>query len=95
MRTSLLFCIIFGKISLWHGCSRRKAYPNIEEILLPFRGRVKIQGDLVRELKAAGNPDFDVKKAVQELKARQKELEDEELKMRPKEIWIGQKWKIC
>ena len=48
--------------------------PKIEEILSPFRERVKIQGDIVREMKAAGKPDLDVKKAVQELKVRKKEV---------------------
>ena len=40
------------------------------------------QGDAVKDLKAAGAPDFDVKKAVNELKARKKILEDKELELR-------------
>ena len=34
------------------------------------------QGDLVRKMKSDGVPDVDVKKAVVELKARKKALED-------------------
>ncbi|XP_049796890.1 glycine--tRNA ligase [Schistocerca nitens] len=51
----------------------------IEEVLAPLRASVKEQGDLVRELKASGAPELDVKKAVAELKARKKVLEDREL----------------
>ncbi|KAK0166702.1 hypothetical protein PV327_004192 [Microctonus hyperodae] len=53
--------------------------PTIEEILAPLRANVKQQGDLVRQLKADGAPELDVKKAVAELKARKKILEDKEL----------------
>lgn len=45
--------------------------------------RRKLQGDLVRKLKADGAPDLDVKKAVAELKARKKVLEDKELSLAP------------
>jgi glycyl-tRNA synthetase len=38
-----------------------------------------LQGDLVRNLKANGAPELDVKKAVAELKIRKKTLEDNEL----------------
>lgn len=41
------------------------------------------QGDLVRSLKQSGAPDLDVKKAVVELKARKKILEDKELSLIP------------
>jgi len=41
------------------------------------------QGDLVRNLKATNAPDLDVKKAVVELKARKKILEDKELALVP------------
>ena len=41
-----------------------------------------LQGDAVRDLKAAGAPELDVKKAVNELKARKKVLEDKELELR-------------
>lgn len=37
---------------------------------------------MVRDLKAAGAPEIDVKKAVNELKARKKILEDKELELR-------------
>ncbi|XP_019870544.2 glycine--tRNA ligase [Aethina tumida] len=59
------------------------ADPKIEEILAPLRASVKEQGDLVRKLKADGAPDLDVKKAVAELKARKKVLEDKELSLAP------------
>lgn len=57
--------------------------PQIEEVLAPLRASVKEQGDLVRKLKAEGAPDLDVKKAVAELKARKKVLEDKELALAP------------
>lgn len=41
------------------------------------------QGDLVRQLKADGAPEIDVKKAVAELKVRKKVLEDKELSLAP------------
>ncbi len=43
---------------------------------------MKEQGDLVRTMKADGAPELDVKKAVAELKARKKVLEDRELELR-------------
>ena len=54
-----------------------------EALLAPLRLAVKEQGDLVRNLKAEGAPDIDVKKAVAELKARKKVLEDKEVSLRP------------
>ncbi|XP_021703521.1 glycine--tRNA ligase isoform X2 [Aedes aegypti] len=57
--------------------------PKIEEVLAPLRLAVKEQGDLVRKLKADGAPEIDVKKAVNELKARKKVLEDKELSLAP------------
>ena len=54
-----------------------------EALLTPLRLAVKEQGDLVRSLKADGAPDIDVKKAVAELKARKKVLEDKEISLRP------------
>lgn len=59
------------------------ADPKIEEALAPLRAAVKEQGDLVRSLKQSGAPDLDVKKAVVELKARKKILEDKELSLVP------------
>lgn len=41
------------------------------------------KGDLIRKLKADGAPELDVKKAVAELKARKKILEDKELSLAP------------
>ncbi|KAK9888649.1 hypothetical protein WA026_000877 [Henosepilachna vigintioctopunctata] len=55
----------------------------VEEILTPLRANVKEQGDLVRKLKESGAPDIEVKKAVVELKARKKKLEDKELSLAP------------
>ncbi|XP_072396702.1 glycine--tRNA ligase [Diabrotica undecimpunctata] len=59
------------------------ADPQIEEVLAPLRASVKEQGDLVRKLKADGAPVLDVKKAVVELQARKKLLEDKELSLAP------------
>lgn len=59
------------------------ADPAIEVQLAPLRERVKQQGDLVRQLKQDSAPDLDVKKAVAELKARKKVLEDAELSLTP------------
>ncbi|XP_041974738.1 glycine--tRNA ligase [Aricia agestis] len=59
------------------------ADPKIEEILAPLRASVKEQGDLVRKLKEEKAPEIDVKKAVAELKARKKILEDKELSLAP------------
>ena len=56
--------------------------PEAEALLAPLRASVKEQGDLVRQLKADGAPELDVKKAVAELKQRKKTLEDKELDLR-------------
>ncbi|CAL1291471.1 unnamed protein product [Larinioides sclopetarius] len=60
--------------------------PKIQTILQPLRIAVKEQGDLVRQLKESGAPDLDVKKAVNELKARKKILEDKEVELAPPEV---------
>ncbi|XP_023178071.2 glycine--tRNA ligase [Drosophila hydei] len=57
--------------------------PEIETQLAPLRERVQEQGNLVRELKAKGAPELDVKKAVAELKVRKKVLEEKELALTP------------
>ncbi|XP_058986336.1 glycine--tRNA ligase [Musca domestica] len=57
--------------------------PEIEEQLAPLRAAVQEQGNLVRELKANGAAEIDVKKAVAELKLRKKILEDKELELTP------------
>lgn len=57
--------------------------PKSEEILAPLRAAVKEQGDVVRNLKASGAPELDVKKAVAELKLRKKILEERELSLTP------------
>lgn len=61
------------------------ADPKIEEILAPLRAQVKEQGDLVRKLKEEGAPEIDIRRAVAELKARKKILEDKELSLAPSE----------
>ncbi|KAH8405264.1 hypothetical protein KR222_000719 [Zaprionus bogoriensis] len=57
--------------------------PELEQQLAPLRERVQEQGNLVRELKAKGAPELDVKKAVAELKVRKKALEEKELALTP------------
>ena len=54
-----------------------------EALLAPMRQSVKEQGDLVRQLKADKATEIEVKKAVAELKARKKVLEDKEVSLRP------------
>ncbi|XP_038044765.1 glycine--tRNA ligase-like [Patiria miniata] len=56
-----------------------------DEVLAPLRAAVKEQGDLVRKLKEEKADVNDVKKAVVELKARKKALEDKELALAPKD----------
>ncbi|XP_055376487.1 glycine--tRNA ligase [Condylostylus longicornis] len=58
--------------------------PEAEIVLQPLRISVQDQGNLVRKLKECGAPEIDVKKAVLELKARKKVLEDKELELAPK-----------
>jgi len=60
----------------------------MEEILAPLRALVKEQGDLIRTMKTSGADEIDIKKAVVELKARKKALEDKELALTPKEETI-------
>ncbi|XP_067612837.1 glycine--tRNA ligase isoform X2 [Eurosta solidaginis] len=57
--------------------------PAIEAQLAPLRAAVFEQGNLVRELKGKGATEIDVKRAVAELKARKKLLEDRELELTP------------
>ncbi|CAJ0600195.1 unnamed protein product [Cylicocyclus nassatus] len=64
---------------------KNMATPEIEAQLAPLRIAVKEYGDLVRELKANGAPKIDVDKAVVELKARKKKLEETEVALAPKE----------
>lgn len=59
--------------------------PEIEAQLAPLRAAVKEYGDLVRQLKADQAPKIDVDKAVVELKARKKKLEETEVALAPKE----------
>ena len=42
-----------------------------------------MQGDIVRELKASGAAELDVKKAVADLKVRKKLLDEKELELMP------------
>ena len=53
-----------------------------QDILAPLRALVKQQGDLVRNLKASGKSELEIKKAVSELKTKKKALEEKELEMR-------------
>ncbi|XP_054168369.1 glycine--tRNA ligase-like [Oppia nitens] len=57
--------------------------PEIAALLEPLRLSVKEQGDIVRTLKQQNAPEVDVKRAVNELKARKKVLEDKELSLAP------------
>jgi len=57
--------------------------PEVEKLLVPFRAQVKLVGDRVRQLKTDGAPKADIDIAVKELKAKKKELEEQELKLRP------------
>ncbi|CAD6187919.1 unnamed protein product [Caenorhabditis auriculariae] len=59
--------------------------PEIEEKLAPLRAAVKECGDLVRDLKGKGAAKIDIDKAVVELKARKKKLEETEIALAPKE----------
>ena len=72
------------RFSVWKTTSNAKRFlasfkkmssPNFEEL----RQYVKEQGDIVRGLKEKNAPEVDIKKAVNELKARKKVLEDAEL----------------
>ncbi|XP_053954897.1 glycine--tRNA ligase [Anastrepha ludens] len=60
--------------------------PEIEAKLAPLRAAVQEQGNLVRELKVKGASEIDIKRAVAELKARKKLLEDRELELTPSVI---------
>lgn len=56
---------------------RFPVFSEVEQLLEPFRQEVKVQGDLVRQLKATeGTDPAEIKRAVAELKARKKKLED-------------------
>jgi len=78
--------------SNWHSKKKRKLVDissnmalsaEAEKLLAPLRAAVKEQGDLVRKLKEEKAVEIEVKKAVAELKARKKTLEDRELELRP------------
>uniref|UniRef100_A0A8R1U2W1 Glycine--tRNA ligase n=1 Tax=Onchocerca volvulus TaxID=6282 RepID=A0A8R1U2W1_ONCVO len=62
------------------------ASPEIEEKLAPLRAAVKEYGDLVRSLKKNGVPKMDIDRAVAELKARKKILEECEIALIPKDV---------
>uniref|UniRef100_F1KWG7 Glycine--tRNA ligase n=1 Tax=Ascaris suum TaxID=6253 RepID=F1KWG7_ASCSU len=61
------------------------ASPEVEQHLAPLRASVKEYGDLVRALKENGAPKVDIDRAIIELKARKKRLEERELELAPKE----------
>ncbi|KAF1760274.1 hypothetical protein GCK72_008520 [Caenorhabditis remanei] len=64
---------------------KQMATPEIEAQLAPLRVAVKEYGDLIRDLKAKGAPKIDIDKAVVELKARKRRLEETEIALAPKE----------
>uniref|UniRef100_A0A0N4Z2J1 Glycine--tRNA ligase n=1 Tax=Parastrongyloides trichosuri TaxID=131310 RepID=A0A0N4Z2J1_PARTI len=64
---------------------RTMATPEIEAKLAPLRAAVKEYADIIRELKSNNAPQNDVAKAVVELKARKKKLEDAEIELMPKD----------
>ncbi|GMT18898.1 hypothetical protein PFISCL1PPCAC_10195, partial [Pristionchus fissidentatus] len=64
---------------------RVMADPAIEAQLAPLRAGVKEYGDLIRDLKSKGAPKIEIDKAVVELKARKRKLEETEIALAPKE----------
>ncbi|KAF3703626.1 Glycine--tRNA ligase [Channa argus] len=85
LSTSVCLCKKKQK-SLWLQLAEGQTMDgNIEEILAPLRLAVKEQGDLVRQMKQDGAPDVDITKAVAELKARKRFLENKELSLQPKD----------
>uniref|UniRef100_A0AAF5DGK9 Glycine--tRNA ligase n=2 Tax=Strongyloides stercoralis TaxID=6248 RepID=A0AAF5DGK9_STRER len=64
---------------------RTMASPDIEAKLAPLRAAVREYADIIRELKANNAPQNDIAKAVVELKARKKKLEDTEIELMPKD----------
>uniref|UniRef100_A0A915Q5H2 Glycine--tRNA ligase n=1 Tax=Setaria digitata TaxID=48799 RepID=A0A915Q5H2_9BILA len=62
------------------------ASPEIEQQLAPLRAAVKEYGDLIRALKEKGAAKTDIDRAVVELKARKKKLEERELALVPKDV---------
>uniref|UniRef100_A0A158Q6Q8 Glycine--tRNA ligase n=1 Tax=Elaeophora elaphi TaxID=1147741 RepID=A0A158Q6Q8_9BILA len=62
------------------------ASPRIEEELAPLRAAVKEYGDLIRSLKEKNAPKTDIDRAVVELKARKRRLEERELALTPKNV---------
>uniref|UniRef100_A0A1I7TWM9 Glycine--tRNA ligase n=2 Tax=Caenorhabditis tropicalis TaxID=1561998 RepID=A0A1I7TWM9_9PELO len=64
---------------------KQMATPEIEAQLAPLRAAVKEYGDLIRDLKAKSAPKIDIDKAVVELKARKRLLEETEISLAPKE----------
>ncbi|MFH4973563.1 hypothetical protein AB6A40_000272 [Gnathostoma spinigerum] len=64
---------------------KNMASPEIEKELAPLRAAVKESGELVRSLKENGATKIDIDRAVIELKARKKKLEERELALAPKE----------
>uniref|UniRef100_A0A0N5BT84 Glycine--tRNA ligase n=1 Tax=Strongyloides papillosus TaxID=174720 RepID=A0A0N5BT84_STREA len=61
------------------------ATPEIEAKLNPLRAAVKEYADIIRNLKASNAPQNDIAKAVVELKARKKKLEEAEIELMPKD----------
>ncbi|KAL3311426.1 hypothetical protein Ciccas_009993 [Cichlidogyrus casuarinus] len=57
---------------------------DIEQILAPYRAKVKEQGDIVRKLKSEQADEYEIKKAVTDLKACKHQLEEKEAELAPK-----------
>ncbi|VDN99603.1 unnamed protein product [Rodentolepis nana] len=68
-------------INFLNNCKTYRIMTDVESILSPLRAEVKAQGDIVRRLKAEKASDLDIKRAVTELKALKKILEEKELEL--------------
>ncbi|VUZ51915.1 unnamed protein product, partial [Hymenolepis diminuta] len=64
-----------------NNCKKSRIMTDVESILAPLRADVQAQGDLVRRLKTEKANDLDIKRAVTELKALKKILEEKELEL--------------
>ncbi|VDM32501.1 unnamed protein product [Hydatigera taeniaeformis] len=58
---------------------------DVEKVLAPLRADVQAQGDIVRRLKSEKANDVEIKRAVAELKAKKKLLEEKELELTKKD----------
>lgn len=60
----------------------------LEKVLAPLRNDVKIQGDIVRDLKAKLAPQADIEAAVRTLKEKKRILEAKEASLVPKDSFV-------